>query len=339
LVNNVVGIKPTVGLTSRFGVVPLTARQDTTGPIVQSVSDAALILEVIAGKDINDNYTLAQPWDIPPSYTSALNVSALQGKRLGAVIMQDNILNETLYANVDLIRKIFNAALVELEAAGAEVVQVKLGIDGVSLLNSTNQIRDNMDLYGLPDFAEGMTRYMQDLIPDLNTPHTRAELLECMETDPDEFASDVDISGIRRMAETNKTSGSIESWEGYLAAKKIGQDMLLGPMKELGLDALVMFMDTAIVFTASPGMPIVTVPMGVLEDDALTVWNERGTLIEGAPGFPLGLSFVADQWTEYELIGYAYAYEQVSKKRKTLEPWIKFDVDLDSILKDVKTDL
>jgi amidase len=338
-VNNVVGIKPTVGLTSRFGVVPLTARQDTTGPIVQSVADAALILEVIAGKDENDNYTLAQPWDTPPNYRSALNVSALHGRRLGAVFMEENAPNET-FANAHQINRVFDAALGDLRAGGAEVVEIKLGFNKISLHNSYKEIIDKMRLYGTPDFAEGMTRYMKDLVPDPKTPHTLADLLECMEADPDEFASDVDISGIRRIAQTNQTSDSMESWEAYTTAKKMARDILFGPIKEMGLDALVMILETAIIFTATPGLPIITVPMGMLGDDASTVWNNAGTAISGAPGFPLGLSFVADQWTEHELIGYAYAYEQVSKRRKTMEPYIKIDIDLDTILKPVmKTDL
>jgi amidase len=339
-VNNVVGIKPTVGLTSRFGVVPLTARQDTTGPIAQSVADAALILEVIAGKDINDNYTLAQPWDTPPSYISALNSSALMGKRLGAVSFGLNLFNETLYVNAKQINRVFDAALEDLKAAGAEIVEIELGINGTSLRNSSYEIWDNMRLYSTPDFAEGMTRYMKYLVPDLNTPQSIVDLLECMETDPGEFASEADISGIRRMVQNNKTSGSMEAWQAYTTAKKIARDIILGPIKEMGLDALVMALDTAVPFTASPGLPIITVPMGVLGDDASTVWTDDGKTIWGAPGFPLGVSFVADQWTEYELIGYAYAYEQVSKKRKTLEPYIKMDVDLDTILKVLlKTDL
>jgi len=339
-VNNVVGIKPTVGLTSRFGVVPLTARQDTTGPIAQCVADAALMLEVIASKDQNDNYTLLQPWDTPPSYRKALNASALQGKRLGAVFMRENRLIDELFVNAHQIDRVLRDAVSELEAAGANVVEVKLGIDGIPLRNSTQELGVKMSMYGVPDFAEGMKAYMESLVPDDKTPHTLSELLECMETDPDEFGSSVDFSGIRQIAQTNKTSGSIESWDAYSDAKGESRDMIFSPMKELGLDALVMLIDTAIIFTAASGLPIVTVPMGMLGDDASTVWDKHGKVIEEAPGFPLGLSFVADQWTEHELIGYAYAYEQASQKRRKMQPYIKFDLDLDSIIQETsKLDL
>ncbi|KAK6992537.1 amidase signature domain-containing protein [Favolaschia claudopus] len=80
--NNVVGVKATVGLTSRNGVVPISQHQDTVGPLTRTVTDAAIVLSVIAGKDSADNYTDAQP-DQVPDYTAALKKDALKGARLG----------------------------------------------------------------------------------------------------------------------------------------------------------------------------------------------------------------------------------------------------------------
>lgn len=81
--NNLVGIKPTVGLTSRFLVIPISQHQDTVGPMARTVKDAAYLLAAIAGKDTNDNYTSAIPYDPLPDYVAACNFSALAGKRLG----------------------------------------------------------------------------------------------------------------------------------------------------------------------------------------------------------------------------------------------------------------
>ncbi|EHL03468.1 putative amidase [Glarea lozoyensis 74030] len=81
--NNVVGIKPTVGLTSRSLVIPISERQDTVGPMARSVTDAAMLLSIIAGKDPDDNYTLAQPFDSPPDYSKGLKLSSLKGARIG----------------------------------------------------------------------------------------------------------------------------------------------------------------------------------------------------------------------------------------------------------------
>lgn len=340
-VNNVVGIKPTVGLTSRFGVVPLTARQDTTGPIVQSVADGALMLEIMAGKDERDNYTLAQPWEKPPRYMDALNMSALVGKRVGAVFWAETAfgnINHSFALNRAHIDKVFSVALDDLRAAGANVIEVELGIKGIPFANSTMELRESFS-YQKPDFAEGMARYMSDLMPDLETPHTVAELLECIKTDPAEFGDEVDYSSIESIAQTNKTAGSCESWEAYSKATALSRRLLTEPMEELGLDAIVTIMTTAIVLASAPGLPIITVPMGSLPPEAETVWNPEDKLIEGAPGFPLGLSFVADQWSEFELLGMAYAYEQVSKKRGALRPHVVPTKDLEEIMRGWREDL
>ncbi|KAF8994509.1 amidase signature domain-containing protein [Cyathus striatus] len=91
--NNVVGIKPTVRLTSRAGVVPISSHQDTVGPLTRSLSDAVIVLSAIAGKDTNDIYTLAQPTPIP-DYTKALNPNALKGARIG--VPRKVFLNDSL---------------------------------------------------------------------------------------------------------------------------------------------------------------------------------------------------------------------------------------------------
>ena len=82
-VNNLVGIKPSVGLTSRALVIPISERQDTVGPMARTVKDAAYLLQAIAGKDPNDNYTSAIPYDPLPDYVAACNFSSLKGKRIG----------------------------------------------------------------------------------------------------------------------------------------------------------------------------------------------------------------------------------------------------------------
>ncbi|KAH8890366.1 amidase signature enzyme [Thozetella sp. PMI_491] len=331
--NNVVGIKPTMGLTSRFGVVPITIRQDTTGPLAQSVADAALILDAIAGPDANDNYTLIQPPHVQGSYSAALNESALQGKRIGAVFYEHNVWNNSgLAANMKQAKRLFDAALADLEVAGAEVIRIDLGFHGVPLNESLLEIGNNSMNYVLPDFAEGLLKYMEGTLPDHRAPKTLQELLECIENTPAERATEFDPDIVRRAANTTATAGSAESWASYTTAKSISREILLSPLKEHNLDGLATFMDISIVLAAAPGLPIVTVPMGAIGADGTTVWDIYNKTVAMAPGMPLGLTFVGDQWSERTLIGYAYAYEQVSKKRQTLSPYLKIDADLDSIM-------
>ncbi|KFY05125.1 hypothetical protein V491_09199 [Pseudogymnoascus sp. VKM F-3775] len=119
-VNNVVGIKPTVGLTSRALVIPISERQDTVGPLARTVTDAAHVLNIIAGKDPNDSYTNAQPFSQPPDYTKVLKKNSLRGKRIG---IPRNAFLPSGDAGLDApILAAFEAAIVELKSAGATII-------------------------------------------------------------------------------------------------------------------------------------------------------------------------------------------------------------------------
>jgi amidase len=321
--NNVVGIKPTVGLASRYGIVPLTHRQDTPGPLAQSVADAALLLDAIVGKD---NFTLAQPWDEPPSYVSALNASALLGKRIGVLWSNENILDETLNVNMPYLKVLFDEALVDLEAAGAQVIDVELDTRPYSMHDYIDWLFGNVTVYEIPDFRDNLDRYMTKIAPGPGS--NISQLLPCMQTDILELAWEWDITFIEQMALTNISSGSEECWQAYTAAVRASRDLLLKPLEAQKLDALVLNMDLAVLVTAAPGLPIVTVPMGALGKGTHTILNPQGTALLSAPGMPAGLTFTAEQWSEEKLIGMAYAYEQISQKRKTLDPWIKPHTDL-----------
>ncbi|KAK8057375.1 hypothetical protein PG996_011312 [Apiospora saccharicola] len=285
---NVVGIKPTVGLTSRFGIVQITARQDTAGPLARSVGDAAVVLEGMAGRDVGmgrDNYTDAQPWDRPPRYTQALNTSALRGKRIGVLWHEQGIgFGMDWWANKRQIRRLFDAALDDLRRAGAELV----------------------------------------------------DLLACLRSESRERAAEYSLEVLADIAEEEKPllpAGGAEAWTAYMNRSKATGSFIRKPRRDQKLDGLVMYMDLAIALASAPGLPIVTVPMGGLGKDAQVVYSddEDGALprlVVGAPGMPQGLSFVGEEWSEMELIGFAYAYEQVSQRRGTLRPWVKLGSDL-----------
>ncbi|KAI0024954.1 amidase signature domain-containing protein [Xylariomycetidae sp. FL0641] len=329
--NNVVGIKPTVGLTSRFGVVPITARQDTAGPLSQTVEDAALMLDVIAGRDELDNYTSAQPWDAPPSYLSSLNASALMNKRLGVVWIEDAYPGSD-HLNWKQTKSVFDQALSDLAAAGAELVKVELHSKGRSLQEEMNFMMGNTSLYTGPDVVEGMARYMRNLMPGPDVPHNISELYQCLKAEPEELPLEVPLDDWERLVQVNKSAGGQQAWQAYKTVSETSRHLFIDPIEEHDLDALVMHPDLALAISASPGLPIVTVPMGYLGEDAETHWDDQGTYILSAPGFPLGISFTADRWSEQDLINYAYAYEQISRKRKDSKPKIQPQTDLDTIL-------
>lgn len=100
-------------------MVPISEHQDTVGPIVRSVADAAAVLSVIAGKDPNDNFTLAQPSPVP-DYTKALDKNALRGKRIG--VPRAVFLNDSISGNDPFVNQVFEQALDTLRSLGATVV-------------------------------------------------------------------------------------------------------------------------------------------------------------------------------------------------------------------------
>lgn len=116
-VNDLVGIKPTVGLTSRALVIPISQRQDTVGPMARTVKDAAYLLQAIAGKDPDDNYTLAIPYDPLPDYVAACDYSSLRGKRFG--IPRNVIYSEP---GDEPVLAAFEAAIKTIKRAGGIIV-------------------------------------------------------------------------------------------------------------------------------------------------------------------------------------------------------------------------
>lgn len=332
--NNVVGIKPSVGTTSRHGVVPVTLRQDTTGPLAQSIADAALLLDVMAGVDPLDNYTSAQPWDSPPSFTAALNLSALQGKRLGMVRVASSQLALLDGVNKNETEAVLNATRRHLEVAGAEVVDVALFPDPESALTLIEWVFGNMSVYGLPDFRDGLGAYIDTIPAGAGTVHDLETLVECVKSDPRELASVYSYDSLTQTLDNDTLpAGSSEVWEAYLTASGATRGLVAGLLEQHQVDALVLVSDLAYLLGASAGLPIVTVPMGALGEDAQTARDPTNTTVQTAPGMPLGLSFMADKWSDVELVSYGYAYEQVSRKREQLKPYLKPRHDLDSVLR------
>ncbi len=138
-----VGIKPTVGLVSRSGIIPISARQDTAGPMARSVADAAALLTVIAGYDPEDPATAPLKSAPPPDYRRFLDAGALRGKRIGVV--------RKLAGFHDEVDGVFNQALKVLQAQGAIVV------DPVELPNADKLATDEMTAL-LYEFKDGLNR-------------------------------------------------------------------------------------------------------------------------------------------------------------------------------------
>ncbi|KAF8511980.1 amidase signature enzyme [Gautieria morchelliformis] len=299
--NNLVGIKPTVGLTSRAGVIPISSHQDTVGPMCRSVADAAIILSVIAGPDPLDNYTVIQPEPVP-DFTKALQKHALKGVRLGV---------PRLFQGSDVnILAAFNASLEIMKELGATIVDSADFPDADEILASQNEttvlsvdfkVDINNYLANLIEVPTGV-KNLADLIT-FNTQHADIELIPPYYTSQSQFTA----------------SQATEVNASYFEALAIDEDLgrtrgIDATLQKFNLDALLLPTNA---FTSTPaaiaGYPVITVPLGFQPD---TVIPEPATPITAvAPGLPFGISFMGTAFSEFKLISYAFAYEQRTHNR------------------------
>jgi len=119
---NAVGLRPTVPLVSRFGMMPATPSQDTLGPIARTVRDAALMLDVIAGYDVNDPVTAYAEGHVPPTYTEFLKRDGLKGARLGVLRVPLDPKADPQSADYKNVRTLIDRALAAMQAQGAQII-------------------------------------------------------------------------------------------------------------------------------------------------------------------------------------------------------------------------
>jgi amidase len=298
-VNGIVGIKPTVGLVSRSGVIPISSSQDTPGPMARTVADAAALLNVLAGYDPDDPATAPLRDRPPPDYTRALNRAALKGARIGVLRSYAGF-----HEGVDAV---FEAALQTLRAQGAIVV------DPVSI-PSDGQYPGDETLILQTEFRTGIARYLAQ-----RGGAGPRDLSELIAFNSREAAREMPWFRQERF-EQSLARGSLED-PAYLRARERAQ-RLAG---RAGIDAALAShggLDALVAPTMSVAWPI----------DLLNGDHVLGGAVSSAPavagyphltvpmgqvhGLPVGLSFVGTAWDEARLIGYAYAFEQAAAARR-----------------------
>lgn len=323
--SNIVGIKPTVGLTSRHLVVPISQHQDTIGPMARTVKDAAKLLQIIAGPDSKDNYTSANPFGSDlPDYASACDPSALKGKRIG---IPRNVLEEFLDDSRTPIRDAFDAAVSVIAESGATLVD-----------NANYTALDEFLTSPIPlemmsaDFVSDLASYLSQLKTNPNDLHNLEDVREFthqfpLESYPDR---DTDVWDTAIAAGINNTSP--EFWPMYQRNLYMGgEGGVLGALASHKLDAIILPTGVAPDFPALVGSPVISVPMGAWPEDTEVEYGPRGELVKRGPGFPIGLSFLGDLWGEESLIGTAYAYEQASMERGKLKRHVQPKTELEDV--------
>ncbi|KAJ1540156.1 hypothetical protein HK405_011831, partial [Cladochytrium tenue] len=318
--NNVVGIKPTVGLTSRHLVIPITERQDTVGPLARTVLDAATVLAAIAGVDASDNYTSAIPdGGVLPDYVAAAsNPLNLTGVRIG--VPRNAIESDLLYGNVNatVILAAFEAALDVLRGLGADIVDPANFSDAThtALDNSLGSSALNSDAVNCASgFISGLPAYMAQLTENPHGIASVADLRAFTIADAREDYPDRDVLSWDVALALGYNLSSPESaawWQAGIDADAAGG--VTGVCNQLGLAAVVIPTEYAPTWASSPGLPAVSVPLGAYPDDVPLQAGLR-ELVAVAPGIPFGISFVGKHWSEATLIGIAAAFEAATKFR------------------------
>lgn len=279
-VNNLVGIKPTVGLTSRSLVIPISERQDTVGPMARTVKDAAYILQAIAGKDVNDNYTSAIPFNVLPDYVAACNSSSLRGKRIG--IPRNLILSAE---DSKTILSAFEAALGVIKNAGASIVDNT----NVTDYASDQYLYGNSSLVVLEaDFVSNLPKnYLSKLTSNPQKVYNLADVSNFTHRFPAEDYPDRDTTIWDESLALDFDNTSPQFWDAYQTNLAIaGPQGILGLLANFSLDALILPTLYSYGLPALAGLPVVTVPLGFLPYNTTVVKNDRKTLVIDGPNIP-----------------------------------------------------
>ncbi len=294
-----VGFKPTVGLWSRSGIIPISITQDTAGPMCRTVTDAAILLGALTGVDSDDAITKTSEGKSYTDYTQFLKIDALKGKRLG--------IEKSFLVGHEKVVALYQSAIEKLKALGAEIVEIELlkdmrAIAGASVLR--------------PEFKDGVNAYLATANAKVKTltqviaynnaneatamPYFRQETLEAS----DKSADLNDPKYLENLAKVNSSKKIITD-----LMEKNQLDAIVGT--SYGIPSLIDLFngDSGGGFyfagpAATAGFPHITVPTGMIFE------------------LPLGLSFFAGAYQEPTVLAFGYAFEQATKHR-TVPKFIK----------------
>ncbi len=294
-VNGIVGIKPTVGLVSRSGIIPISKTQDTAGPMARTVKDAAILLGVLSGIDNKDLITNQSKGKSFTDYTQFLDLNALKGKRIG-IEKKPQGYNKSINA-------LLENTITILKQKGATIIE----IDYIDKINSLGEAEFEVLQY---EFKEGLNHYLssanakvkslKDVIDfnlaneDKSMPYFRQETLESsnlklgLQDKKYKDALNKSFNGSKMILDSLFFENKLDAVCGITMGPSCSIDVIYGD--RWGGYSLTMP-------AAVSGYPHITVPGGKVYD------------------LPVGLSFFGTSYSEPKLIGIAFAYEQASKHR------------------------
>jgi len=297
-INGIAGIKPTVGLVSRSGIIPISASQDTAGPMARTVRDVAILLSAMTGGDPNDSPTVASQGKAPADYTRFLDPNGLHGARLGIA--------RKFFENNAPMDRFLSSCVEALKNAGAEVID-PADLPSHGLFDAAE---NDVLQY---EFKDGLNRYLARL-PEGSPARSLRELIAFNQQQRDRempfFDQEILIQSEARgpLAEARyiqaradcvrlSRAGGIDA---VIVQHKVDAIVTLTSGPAWYTDFINGDRDTGGCTTpaAVAGYPHITVPAGFYR------------------GLPIGLSFFGTAWSEPTLIRLAYAWEQATKARR-----------------------
>jgi len=294
--NGIVGIKPTVGLASRSGIIPISFTQDTPGPMARSLTDAVICLGALIGVDSADSKTLESPGKVYSDYTPFLKKDGLKGKRIG--------LYKGTFGISYKVDALVNETVEFLKSQGAEIV-------GIDTIYDPEVDRNSFEIM-LYEYKDGLNRYFASLGPDapvksvddliafnasdsVELSYFNQKYLELASAKGD-LTSESYQKALTAMLEGSRKNGidkvmdqhQLDAIMAPTGAPAWKTDLVNGDSYHLGSSSA----------AAQAGYPNITVPMGFVD------------------GLPVGISFFGRAWSEPVLIEIAYGYESNTKNRR-----------------------
>lgn len=315
--NGLVTVKPTVGLISRAGIVPIAHSQDTAGPMTRTVRDAAMLLNVLAARDPRDPATERQKR--PADYTADLTQDAMKGARIGVPSDPADPLNDCYYGKLPAdAAKLMAEVIKVLEDMGAVIVRANMPTrgwiggpgTGMAVLNRNPLSKNKGNPTGSPivflyELKHGLNLYLRDWATntDIKTMSDIVAFNAANAATALRFGQDLFLAAdLTRGDLTEREYRSARAMD-LLSARTRGMDAYMNQHK---LDAVLFPGATGAAIAAKAGYPSVMVPGGFVS----------GADGKDTPDYPLGVSFAGRAWSEHKLLRLAYAFEQASKMRK-----------------------
>ncbi len=294
--NGLVGIRPTIGLTSRDGIIPLFLTADVGGPLARSVADAAAVLSVVAGYDPEDPVTATSGVKRDVDYAKFLDPKALSGARIG--VFRRYLDTPTTDPE---IKALTEKAIADLKARGASVVDFDLpDYDALTKNVGCGDFQADLNAYLAKHAPNAPYKTLQEIVDSgLYLPYIDSRLKNALKTPPDvagrtprpcpDVWHDPNKIALRNALEAAMDAAHLDA---VIYPTWSNPPRKVGDLKSPGGD-------NNQILSPQTGFPAITVPMGFTHGD-----------------LPAGLSFLGRAWSEEKLIGLAYAYEQATQHRK-----------------------